>query len=161
MTDETRNLEEEKNEFPEPTPELKKYMAEVDEKRKNEWIGKIPHWIVSTGLLEALRPEAVKVLAVLIRWADFVRGIGRVGNERIIRESGVKGISDYFKELREWGVIKVWKKGWRRYYQVQASPPGDIQLKIEDFHRNHELNKYPLPAVTYSRDSKTGKFTKK
>ena len=161
MTDETRNLEEEKNEFPEPSPELEKYMAEVDEKRKNEWFDKQPRWIVNSGLLEVLRPETTKVLAVLIRWADFVRGIGRVGNERIKKESGVKGISDYFKELKDWGVIKVWKKGWYRYYQVQASPPRDIQLKIEDFRRNHELNRYPLPAVTYSRDSKTGRFTKK
>lgn len=160
MTDETRNLEEEKNEFPEPTPELKKYMAEVDEKRKNARFGKQPRWIVDTGVLGVLRPEAVKVLAVLIRWGSWDRSIGRIGNERIIRESGVKGISDYFKELKVWGVIRTWQVGWRRYYQIQFSPPGDIRQKIEDFRRK-QLNKCPVPSDTYSRDSKTGRFKKR
>lgn len=135
-------------------------MARVDKERENKWFGKIPRWIVDSGLLKVLRPEAVKVLVVLIRWGDWVRGIGRVGNERITRESGVAGVWGYIKELRDWKVIKVWKKGFRRFYQIQASPPGDIQLKIEAF-RKKQLNKHPLPSDTYSRDPKTGRFTKK
>lgn len=153
-------LREEEIEFGKPTPELKEYMAEVAEKRKNARFGKQPQWIVNSGLLEVLRPETVKVLAVLIHWADFVRQIGRVGNERIDRESGVRGVSVCVKELKDWGVIKVWKRAWYRYYQIQSAPPKDIDLKVEAF-RKKQLNKRPLPSDTYSRDSKTGRFTKK
>lgn len=147
-------------EFEKPSPECKEYMAKLEEERKNAWFNKQPKWLVKSGVIAVLRPEAVKVLAVLIYWADFRRLIGRVGNERIKKESGVKGISDYFKELKDWSVIKVWRIGWRRYYQIQASPPRDIQLKIEAF-RKKQLNKYPMTTDTYSRDPKTGRFTKK
>lgn len=153
-------LREEEIEFGKPTPELKEYMAEVNEKRKNERFNKQPKWLVKSGVIAVLRPETVKVLAVLIYWADFRRLIGRVGNERIARESRVQGVSICIKELKDWGVIKVWKKAWRRYYQIQLAPPKDINLKVEAF-RKKQLNKCPLSSDTYSRDPKTGRFTKK
>lgn len=155
-----KNTEQE-IEFGEPSTGLKKYMAEMELRRKNAHFGKIPHWIVDSGVLAILRPSGTKVLKVLIRYADFVTLIGRVGNKKISKKSGVKGVSTYFKDLVILGIIKTWRKGWTRYYQIQLSPPPDIQKRIEGYRKLYKLDKYPKKTDTYSRDPGTGRFVKK
>ncbi|MDA7857943.1 hypothetical protein N9A72_00435 [bacterium] len=145
-------------EFGELSPESKEYMAAEELKKKNSYFGKLPHWIVNTGVLEVLRPKAVKLLAVLIRYADFTTQNGRVGNKKISKEYDIKGVSGYFKDLISLGVIKTWRNGWVRYYQIQNSPPPEIERKVE-FYR--KLDMYPKNTDTYPRDPKTGRFIKK
>lgn len=154
---EERKFEE--TEFPEPSPEIKKYMAEEGLKRKTAHFGKLFHWLTDSGVLEILRPKAIKLILMLIRHADFVTGNGRVGNKKIAKKCGIyKGsVSEYFKEVNFFGVIKTWREGRVRYYHINNSPPPDIKTKV-DFYRKPD--KSPRNTDTYHRDQK-GRFIRK
>ena len=170
---EKRNIKgaEPENEFPEPSPWLKREMEkEIKKEREKErkwqqrepypYFGKLPHWIADSGLLEVLRPKAVKVLSLLVRRAHFSTQNGRIGNKTISKECdiGERSVSGYFKELEFFGIIKTWRQGWARYYHICGFPPSDIQKKAE-FYRKPD--KYPKDTDTYPRDPKTGRFVKK
>ncbi|OGS20059.1 MAG: hypothetical protein A3J83_03560 [Elusimicrobia bacterium RIFOXYA2_FULL_40_6] len=118
---------------------------------------KIPHWITDTGVLEVMRPKAVKMLINLARHANYTTGIGRIGNIRISKKCDIhsKSVSSYFiRDLISFGIIKTWRNGWVRYYQIQWQPPSDVQEHVEFFRKI----KLPKNSDTYLRDSKTGKF---
>jgi len=153
------NKHQEEIPFGEPSSELKEFMGAEELKRKDRRFAKIPHWIVDTGLLEVLRPKAIKLILMLIRHADFVTGNGRVGNKKIAKKCGIyKGsISGYFREVEFFGVIKTWREGWVRYYHINGSPPPDIKEKVE-FYRKPD--KYPRNTNIYHRDRK-GRFIRK
>ena len=155
-----RNTEE-GIEFGEPSPELKEYMAELERsKKRSPRFAKLPYWIVDTGVLRVLKPNAVKLLINLSRRADWHTSIGRIGNKRISKESKIykSSVPRGFKDLKRLGVIKTWRRGWPRYYKIQFSPPPDIEKRLE-FYR--KLDKSPRNTDTYLRDPKTGRFMKK
>lgn len=117
--------------------------------------GKLPHWPVDCGVLPILTGNDVRVLVDLVRWADYKTGIGRIGNKRIAKESGVSysSISKSFKNLKRLGVIKTWKKGWVRYYQILPNfdlPPGIL---------SRTMDMYPRKSEAY-RDPISGRFTR-
>ena len=148
-------------EFAEPSPELKEYMTELEQSnKKTPPFAKFPYWIVDTGVVTVLKPNAVKLLINLIRRAHWVTNIGRIGNKRISKESKIykSSVSRPFKDLKRLGVIKIWRKGWARYYQIQFSPPPDIEKRVEFYRRP---DKCPRNTDIYHRDPKTGRFSKK
>jgi len=168
-------------EFLEPSPWLKSYMKEMEKGISQEtpkektgqkqpqdhklYFGQTPHWIVSHGLLGILKPKATKLLAILIRYADLKTHNGRVGNKRISRECNihVRSVPGYFRELKSFGIIKTWRKGWPRYYHIQSCPPEDIDERIEACFKPNPGDIYPqnmdtyLPTKNRPRDSK-GRF---
>ena len=157
--------------FPEPSPWLRKEMereVEKEQKRGKErqrtgpypYFGKFPHWIADSGVLEVLRPKAVKLVILLVRRADFITQNGRIGNETISKKCdiGEKSVSGYYKEVQSFGIIKSWRHGWGRYYHICGFPPPGIQKKVE-FYRKPD--RYPKDTDTYPRDPKTGRFVKK
>ena len=130
------------------------------ERAINRNFGKLPHWIDDSGALAAFPGNTVKVLHVLVRRAHYITGIGRVGNKRIAKEAGVSfsSVSEHLKKLKFAGVIKIWRQGWVRYYQIlhQSSVLTEKWLKIFG-----KLDKLPKKSVIYIRNHKTGRFTKK
>ena len=118
--------------------------------------GKLPHWLIDYGVLPTLKGNDIKVLYVLIRRADYKIGNGRVGNRRIAEESGVNlgSISQCIRNLKFAGVIKVWRKGWVRYYKILPKFNTSSEAwRIFD----EKPDKIPKKSVVYPRDSQ-GRF---
>lgn len=151
---------EDEIEFQEPSPELKKYMAKLEEERRNRRFCKIPHWLIDSGALGVMRPTTAKLLMVLARWAYFTTGIGRIGNRKI-RKFKISSPSTYFRELVDLGGIRTWRRGWVRYYRIQFSPPADLEKRIQKMRQLKRKDIYPKKSVTYLRDAQTGKFIRK
>jgi hypothetical protein len=150
---------QEEIEFHEPSPGLKEFMQAEKPKRKNAHFGRIPHWVIDTGVLEVLRPKAVKVILTLIRYADFTTGNGRIGNKKIAQKCDIfkQDIPGYFKEIKFFGVIETWRQGWVRYYHIQDSPPPDIKEKVEFYRKPDKCRRN---TEIYQRDPK-GRFARK
>ena len=120
--------------------------------------GKLPHWLIDYGVLPTLKGNDTKVLCVLIRRADYKTGNGRVSNKRIAEESGANrgSISKSISNLKCAGVIKVWRKGWVRYYKIVPK----FNTSSEAWKLFYEKpDKLPKKSVVYLRDSQ-GRFIK-
>lgn len=130
------------------------------ERAINRNFGKLPHWIDDSGVLAAFSGNTVKVLHVLVRRANYITGIGRVGNKRIAKETGVSfsSVSEHLKKLKFAGVIRIWRQGWVRYYRIlpEASSLSEEWIKIFG-----KQDKSPKKSVVYIRNHKTGRFTQK
>lgn len=126
--------------------------------KRNDLYNKFPQWLVDNGVIAIIQPKALRVYCVLLRYADFTTGNGRVGNERISRESGVyiSSVPACIKFLEGLGIISTWRKGWVRYYKIRYSSPVDIRAMAEFY----KPVKSPNNTDTYQSKDERGRFNK-
>ena len=127
--------------------------------KRADLFSKSPHWVVDTGVLAVLQPKGFKIYGVLLRFADFTTGIGRISNKTKARHSDVniKSISGYMKTLEHLGTIKTWRKGWVKYYKILPTPPSNIKELVSFYSKD----KYPKNMDTYQRETCSGRFKKR
>jgi hypothetical protein len=123
-------------------------------KKKNLW-RKFPHWVVDKNILLVLTPSELKLYAVYNRYADFRSGVGRVNNKQASKRTGIhiKNVPGCSKGLEYWGLIKSYRKGWKKMYEIQMSPPGEIDEKVAGISGMKLKSDRAL-----TRDPHTGKF---
>jgi hypothetical protein len=89
--------------------------------------GRIPNWIIKTGLLSNLSGNAVKIFNVLLIFVHNTSHCGKLSNAILANYSGVcqKNIAQYIKELSEARLLETLKNGWVRNYRLNLAEPRD------------------------------------
>jgi hypothetical protein len=120
---------------------------------RKEPFGKLPTWVVDLEQLQQLKPNALRVYVALVVLGDNTTRNCWPSQGTLVKKAGVarSSISAAVSQLRDLGLIKTWRRGYRVVYHVEMVPPPFASWTVED-------DKCPRNSDTYQREGETGRF---